>query len=64
VNFLAEDGSVLKSLRATAGSGGRSGASYLPEDTVALPSEDNKGGFRIIALIAVNAAKLREGLLY
>jgi hypothetical protein len=64
VNFLGEDRSFPKSLRATGGSGGRSGASYLPEDTVALSSEDIKGGFRITALMAVNAAELRESLLH
>jgi hypothetical protein len=62
--FPAKEGTLLKSLRASGGSGGRSGTSYLPNGAAEVSPEEIKGGFRITTLMAVNAAELREGLVF
>lgn len=61
---LAADGTVLKTIRACGGSGGRSGSSYLPDDVAELTHEDIDGGFRLTTLMPVNAADCRDGLLF
>jgi hypothetical protein len=64
LNFLARDGTILKTLRASGGAKGRSGSHYLPDGVVELSPEDINDGFRITPLMTVNAAELRDGLLF
>jgi hypothetical protein len=64
MNFLAADGTVLKTLRASGGSGARSPTSYLPDGVAELSPQDVDNGFRITTLMAVNAAEFREDLLF
>lgn len=64
VNFLAADGTVLKSIRASSGRGAKSGGSYLPEGVTEISPEDLNSGFQITTLMAVNSAEIRDGLLY
>lgn len=64
VNFVAADGTVLKTLRASGGHGGKSGTSYFPEGTTELSPDDVRGGCRVTTLMPVNAAELRDGALF
>src|SRR5262249_5998552 len=65
VNFVAHDGTILKTIRARGGSGARSGTSYLPDGIAELTADDiNLGSFRISTLMPVNAIDVRDGLVF
>jgi hypothetical protein len=63
-NFVKRDGTIIKSVRAEGGTGGRSAASYLPKSVAELARKDIDDGFRITTLMPVNAAEIRDGLLF
>ena len=63
-NFVKQDGTVVQSVRADSGIGGRSAASYLPRGIAEVSRKDVNDGFNISALMPVNAAEIRENLLY
>jgi len=64
VRFIAKGGTVLKTLRASGGSSARSSTSRLPDDVAELTANDINNGFRITTLMAVDAAEVRDGLLF
>jgi len=64
LNFVTEDGTVLKSVRAKGGSGAKSPASYLPLDTAELSREDINQGFRVSVLMTARAAEFCGGTLF
>jgi hypothetical protein len=64
INFMTQDGTVVQSVRADSGIGGRSAASYLPSGVAEILRKDVADGFSITALMPVNAAEIRENLLY
>jgi hypothetical protein len=64
INFLDQIGTVIKSVRAEGGKGGRSAASYLPEGVSEISKNDIDEGFRVTTLMPVNSAEIRNGLLF
>jgi hypothetical protein len=61
---VAKDGTILKTIRAAGGRGGKWGASSLPDGVAQLSASDIDGGFRITTLMTVNAAEHRDGLVF
>jgi hypothetical protein len=61
VNFIAKDGTILKTIRAA---GGAATSRRLPEGAVELSLGDIDNGFRVTTLMPVNAAEVRDGLLF
>jgi hypothetical protein len=61
VNFVTEDGRVLKTIRA---SGGRGGGAVLPDGVVEVSPEDIQDHFRVTTIMIVNAAEIRDGLFF
>jgi hypothetical protein len=64
VRFVAKDGTILKEIRASAGSGGKSGSAYLPDNVSELSLEDIRDGFRITTLLPMNSIQLHDGLVF
>lgn len=61
LNFVTEDGRILKTIRA---SGGKGDASTLPEGVVEITPEDVHNNFRITTLLVANAVEIRDGLFF
>jgi hypothetical protein len=61
LNFISKDATILRTIRAK---GGKSGSARLPDDVGELSPADLNGGFRITALMPVNAYDFRDGLFY
>lgn len=60
MTFRSRDGSVLRQLSVKGGRGARSTDSYLPNDIREVSASDIEGGFRITALMPVNACEIRD----
>lgn len=61
VNFVTEDGRVLKIIRAHGGAGG---GSALPEGVREITPEDIQQNLRVTTLMIANAVEVREGLFF
>ena len=61
VNFVTEDGRILKTLRA---SGGKGGGAKLPEGVIEITPEDLRDNFRITTLMVANSVEVRDGLFF
>lgn len=61
INFVTEDGRVLKSIRA---SGGKGGGTKAPQGCAEIGPSDINSNFRAMTLLTANAVEKREGLLY
>lgn len=60
-NFVTEDGRVLKTLRA---SGGTGGGAKLPDDVIEITAEDIRNNFRITTFMVANSVEIRDGLFF
>lgn len=61
MNFVTEDGKVLKSIRV---SGGKGGGTNVPQGCTEIGPSDIERNFRVTTLLTANAIEGREGLLY
>jgi hypothetical protein len=61
MNFVTENGGVLKSIRI---SGGKGGGTNVPQDCTEIGPSDIESNFRATALLTANAIEGREGLFY
>lgn len=61
VNFLSEDGRVLKTIRAD---GGQGGGTRVPEGCIEIDPSDVAGKFRISTLLLASSFEIREGLFF
>lgn len=61
INFLTEDGSILKTIRA---SGGKGGSTKVPEGCTEIGPSDVESKLTVTTLLIANAVEVREGLLY
>lgn len=61
VNFLAEDGRVLKTILAA---GGQGGGTKIPEGCAEVGPSDVASKFRISTLLVANSLEIREGLFF
>jgi hypothetical protein len=64
VRFVAKDGTVLKEIRASGGTGGKFAGAYLPNGVTELSLEDIRGGFRITTLMPVSSMQFHNGLVF
>ncbi|MGB8840499.1 MAG: hypothetical protein WCC64_05475, partial [Aliidongia sp.] len=61
LNFVTEDGRVLKTIRAV---GGTSGGSTFPDGVHDITLEDIQYNFRVTTIMTANAIEVREGLFF
>lgn len=61
MNFLTEDGKVLKSIRV---SGGKGGGTKSPEGCVEIGPSDIESKFRASTLLLANSFEIRDGLFF
>lgn len=61
VNFVTEDGTVLKTLRA---SGGQGGGTKVPQGCAEVGPSDVASKFRVSTFLVANSLEMREGLCF
>ncbi len=64
LEFVTDDGLVLKTIRAAAGLSGRSASSYLPDGVLEISPEDLQAGFRITTLMVARGAEFSSGSFF